>query len=95
MHMTFSSNFLNSVWTHFCSRDAFYQLSFLQHSDMCLFTNTCSSQGESLSITYFLNMTLIFSQIETLVPTNLKVRSEQVNPLAINQRMDQLPATMT
>ena len=56
--MSFSSNFLN-IWTHFCSRDAFYQLSSSQHLEISFFTSTSSSNRESLSITCFLNVTLI------------------------------------
>jgi len=67
IYMIFSSNFL-SIWTPFCSRDAFCQLSSLQHSGMCLFTNTCSSKRESLWISCFLNRKLIFRRFKQLCP---------------------------
>jgi len=92
MYMIISSNFSN-ILTQFCSRDAFFPAIFLAtfgHVPCHLLV-----KRESLSITCILIMTLAFSQVQPLVPTNLKVRTEPTNAPTINPLMDHLPATVT
>ena len=79
--MSFSSNFLN-IWTHFCTRDAFYQLSSSQHLEISFFTSTSWSNRESLSITCFLNVTLILfvDSRGGVEDTRLEAKDTKENP---------------